>query len=175
MCVTANTNTPYIPPIPFYLFAMLLLPFFLHAVSLLLLLLVVVVLLGSSRGAAGGVALRQGCWRSCRLRLVVGCGAGRRLLLGIRGRERLQMVGGLGCLGRVLRWCVPLGRSWRRRRLRLVEELHETQQCLQRGAHVATSNDLTRVLHVTATKHERTRCPLAGPDHGGGGRRWAVA
>lgn len=162
MCVPANTNTPYSPiRIRFYLFVMLLLPFFLHAVSLLLLLLLVLlVLLGScSRGAAGGVALRQGCWRSCRLRLVVGCGAGRRwrLLLGIRGRERLQMVGGLGCLGRVLRWCVPLGRSWRRwLRLRLVEELHETQQCLQRGAHVATSNDLTRVLHVTATKHERT-------------------
>jgi hypothetical protein len=42
--------------------------------------------------------------------------------------------------------------------------LHETQQCLQRGAHVATSNDLTRVLHVTATKHERTNTlPVSRP------------
>jgi hypothetical protein len=42
--------------------------------------------------------------------------------------------------------------------------LHETQQCLQRGAHVATSNDLTRVLHVTATKQERTNTlPVSRP------------
>jgi hypothetical protein len=150
-----------------------LLPLFiLHAVSLLLLLLLV---LGSSRRAAGGVALRQGCWRSYRLRLVVGCGAGRllllRRLLGIRGRERLQVVvGGLGSLGRVLRWCVPLGRSCRRRlRLRLVEELHETQQRLQRGAHVATGSALTRVLHVTAAKEERTNTlPVSTLTMGGG-------